>query len=160
MSPVISHHDFKELRQKASNAAIYVLMCGNLNCTDHYKIPTTSWSFNEEKEWLLNLKCSVCHLRWCVCWTCNNFKVRLVTSRQMLNHKNTHHDDAGVARKRERKRQTICDNDSIATDKNAAIVIEKEAKTVLLKMESTSRASVDDDLISKQNDDVLTIYSK
>ena len=158
MSPVISHHDFKELRQKASNAAIYVLMCGNLNCTDHYKIPTTSWSINEEKEWLLNLKCSVCHLQWCVCCTCNNFKVRLVTSRQMLNHKNTHHDDAGVARKR--KRKTICDNDSIATDKNAVIVIEKEATTVSLKMESTSRASVDDDPIAKQNDDVLVINLK
>lgn len=157
MSPVIFHHNFKELRQKASNVAVYVLMCGNLSCNDHYKIPTTLWSINEEKEWLLNLKCSVCHLRWCVCCTCNNLKVRLVTSRQMLNHKNTHHDDAGVARKR--KRKTICDNDSIAKDKNA-VVIEKKATTVSLKMESTSRASIDDDPIAKQNDDVLVINSK
>ena len=58
------------------------------------------------------------------------------------------------------KRKTICDNDSIATDKNVVIVIEREAKTVSLKMESTSRASVDDDPIAKQNDDVLAINSK
>jgi hypothetical protein len=128
MNPVVFHHDFRELRQKAPNAAVYILMCSNLSCTNNYKIPTTLWSINEEKKWILNLKCSVCHLSWCVCWSCDKVKVRLVTSRQILNHYNANHNDACVARKR--KRKIFLENDSVAKEKdNTVTVIENETTT-------------------------------
>jgi hypothetical protein len=144
--PVIIHHDFRELRQKASNAAKHILMCNNLGCTNNYNIPTTTWSINEENKWLLNLKCSVCHFSWCVCYKCNNVKVRLVTSRQILNHNNSSHIETGIARKnkrrlvryndsmkkKEQKHNEVTDETTIVAKNNSCTMIENTTTTTVL----------------------------
>jgi hypothetical protein len=135
MNPVIIHHDFRELREKASNAAKHILMCSNLGCTNNYMIPTTSWSINEDKKWMINLKCSVCPFRWSVCCKCENVKVRLVTSMQIRNHHNSSHKEAGIARKM--KRKTVSNNESSTKKKNKMDATDKETKILTQNITAT-----------------------
>ena len=135
---ILWNHDCIELRNVAMNAAKHVLMCSNSNCNCSYQKETTIWRFDNDKQWLLHLKCKVCNKTWNICCKCSNFRIRLETIQQLRNHYNSYHHITRVIR----KRKTTCDEATTEKDEDndtvSMITTEKDKNNDTVSMITTA----------------------
>ena len=85
------NEEYISLRKRAPYANDSVLHCEDNACSDNFSFSTVEWGMDHETSWLLHLRCKVCKKQWKICATCNNFKVRIISKRQLSNHSNTYH---------------------------------------------------------------------
>ena len=144
------NHDCSELRNVATNAVKHVLMCSNYDCNCSYQKETTIWRFDDDKQWLLHLKCKVCNKTWNVCCKCSNFTIRIQTIQQLRNHYNAYHHITRVVR----KRKTICDDATVLRDNDTVTTVrvtekDKDNDTVSIKTtEIIDEKDKDNDTVS------------
>jgi hypothetical protein len=97
-----SSTDYAKLRHLASNAKAHVLLCSNLPCTNHYRNPTTRWSVNKERPWLMHMSCTKCKHQWSTCIVCNNVKIAFTKPTQIGQHYHRYHHETKPTNPRKR----------------------------------------------------------
>jgi hypothetical protein len=91
---------FKELQAKAPNAKLYVLLCDNHRCNNHFSKNTTIWNEDVTHPWLLNMSCTVCKSTWSTCFQCIKTKSKLVNTKQINVHRLSYHNVKKLSSKR------------------------------------------------------------
>jgi hypothetical protein len=92
--------NYNALRDLAPNAKSHVLICDDNSCTNSFTNITTQWKVDDERKWLVHLKCTKCQSKWSICCKCDNYKVKMKTRRQLLHHYNIYHHETKPQRKR------------------------------------------------------------
>ena len=108
MSDIYKNKKYIQLREIAPNAKFSVLICSDLNCTNHYEVFTTIHERDKiDTDWLLHLSCSVCKNTWSICTLCNKLKVKMITNCMISLHRSTYHGKTKKRIKKDSEHTTI-----------------------------------------------------